>query len=689
MARDTRDGHVLRRPGRFRRAASASGLPVSSWAVAPWAVAPWAVVLSLATGVALVGAACGKDKLCATDGGVDGVAAAGGGSAGGKGGAGGAAGAGGAGGAPVAHELVILHTNDLHSHLMGDGPEADYTPLTINDDATLGGMARLMTAIAKARADAAAAGKPVLLLDAGDFMMGSLFHFLATTNAAELAMMQAAKYDATTIGNHELDWTPTGLAGILAAATKGGPTVPIVASNMHFSDTDPRDDALAAFSAAGVIQRKLILTVGGLKVGIFGLLGKDAVQVTPQAAPLTFDPIATAAAAMVAELRQTDQVDLVIALSHSGIYSTGLGEDADLAAAVSGIDVIVSGHTHDSLPQPVVVKNTHTVIVTAGAYGHFLGDLDLSVTPSATPGGAATVVVNGYTLGAIDDSIPGDAATQTAVNAYIAGIDTALAPNGLTYRGVVASTASDLTLPQYQEAPIGDLVVDAYRTIAGALIPAGEPPIVAAFEGNGQLRSILAKGKTGKIWLSDLYRVTPLGIGPNNLPGSPLVSFYLNAKDIASGLELGGAKAGDGIDDQYTLQISGLKVTYDMSKPLFGRVAGVSLVDGAGVETVLDKNNTTTCYRVVATNFVAGLLGVVKTFTQGLLSVVAKDVDCATPVDPTTRFVDADPTTVGVQELKQWQAVLKFVSNFPDTNNDQIPDVPTSYATALGRIIKN
>jgi len=680
MARDTRVDHVLRRPGSYRQRVAGSGLAAS-----PWAVVPWVGVVSLGIAVALVGAACGKDKLCATDGGIDGgVAGAGGGSAGGNGGAGGG---GGAGGARATQELVILHTNDIHSHLMGDGPEADYTPLTTNDDATLGGMARLMTAIGTARAAAAAAGKPVLLLDAGDFMMGSLFHFLATTNAAELAMMQAAKYDATTIGNHELDWTATGLAGILAAATKGGPTVPIVASNMHFSDTDPRDDALAAFSAAGVIKRKLVLTVGGLKVGIFGLLGKDAVQVTPQAAPLTFDPIATAAAAMVAELRQTDQVDLVIALSHSGIYSTGLGEDTDLAMAVSGIDVIVSGHTHDSLPQPVVVKNT--VIVTAGAYGHFLGDLDLSVTPSATPGGAATVVVNGYTLGAIDDSIPGDAATQTAVNAYIAGIDTALAPNGLAYRTVVASTANDLTLPQYAEAPIGDLVVDAYRTIAGALIPAGEPPIVAAFEGNGQLRATLAKGKTGKIWLSDLYRVTPLGIGPNNLPGSPLVSFYLNAKDIASGLELGGAKAGEGIDDQYTLQISGLKVTYDMSKPLFGRVAGVSLVDGTGVETVLDKNNTTTCYRVVATNFVAGLLGVVKTFTQGLLSVVAKDVDCLTPVDPTTRFVDADPTTVGVQELKQWQAVLKFVSKFPDTTNDQIPDVPAAYATAQGRIIKN
>jgi 5'-nucleotidase len=639
------------------------------------AVAP----IALTVVAAMAGAGCGKDKPCAptaVDGGTAGAGA--------KGGAGGAAGGGGGG---VAHSLVILHTNDIHSHLMGDGPEADYTPATPNDDATQGGLARLVTAVGAARAQATAAGKPVLLLDAGDFMMGSLFHFLATNSAAELTLMKTLKYDATTIGNHELDWTPTGLAGILAAATKGGTTttVPIVASNMNFSDTDPGDDALKAFWDAGVIQKKLIVTVGGLKVGIFGLLGKDAVQVTPQAAPLSFDSIATAAQKLVTELRGTDKVDLVIALSHSGIYSDGTGEDTDLANAVSGIDVIVSGHTHDSLSRPVKVNNT--LIVTAGAYGHFLGDLDLSVTPSATPGGIAGITVNGYTLGAIDDTITGDATTQAAVDQYIAGIDTAIAP--LSYRRVVASTASDLTFPKGAEAPIGNLVVDAYKAVAGALIPTTEPPIVAAFEGNGQLRSIISKGKTGKIWLADLYRVTPLGLGPDMHPGSPLVSFYLNAKDIASGLELGGAKPGEGIDDQYFLQISGLKVTYDMTKPLFGRVTTLSLVDSSGVETVLDKTNTTTCYRVVATNFVAGLLGVVKVFTQNVLSVTAKAADCSTPIDPTKQFVDAEPTTTGVQELKQWQAVLKFVSNFPDTDGDHIPDVPAALAQPMGRIIKN
>lgn len=637
--------------------------------------------------LAMTGGACGKSKVCppaTVDGGTGGRGTGGAGVVdGGLDGAGADARGGTDGGTGVTQKLVILHTNDLHSHLMGAAPEVDYSPATVNDDLTQGGMARLVTAIATARAAAANENKPVLLLDAGDFMMGSLFQFLATAKAPELALMKAAGYDATTIGNHELDWTPKALAGILQAATAAGtvPTVPIVASNMNFSATDTGDDGLKALADAGVITTKLVKTVGGLKVGIFGLLGADAVRVTPQAAPLTFDPIATAAARMVTELRTVDKVDLVIALSHSGISSAGTGEDAALATAVTGIDVIVSGHTHDFLTAPVHVNKT--LIVTAGAYGQYLGDLQLSVTPSATAGLQPTVTVDGYQLQPIDDKIAGNALTQTAVEAYIGGIDTALAPSSLAYRQVVGSTTMDLMQVGRGESPLGDLVVDAYRSITSALQPASPPAI--AFEGNGQLRSDLLKGQTGKIWLADLFRVTPLGIGPNGLPGAPLVTFYLNAKDISSGLELG---ANLDVDSQYFLQISGLKVTYDMTKPVFGRVASMQLVDASNnVTATLDPTNTTTCYKVVATNFVAGLLGVVKVLTNNLLSVVAKDQDCVTPVDPTVRFVDADPTTVtAVEEMKQWQAVLKYLSTRPDTNADGIPDVPAAYAGPQGRI---
>jgi len=611
--------------------------------------------------------------------------AGGAGLGGGAGGAGGTSGAAGAGG--PAQKVTILHTGDLHSHLMGHSPEADYSPATAGDDATLGGMARLATAIKTAKTAAAAAGTPTLLLDAGDFTMGTLFELLETSKAPELQFMQALGYDATTIGNHELDWTPKGLAGILDAATKAGVTLPVLASNMSFSATDAGDDDLAKFMAANVIRKSLVKTVGTLKVGFFGLLGADAVTVTPQAAPLTFDPIATAAAAMVADLRNVQKCDLVIALSHSGVFANGKGEDADLAAAVPGIDIIISGHTHIALDQPVRVGTAAagTWIVSAGSYGERLGEMNLTVTPSAVAGAQPKVAFDvPYVLHKIDDNMVGDAATQAAVDAYIAGLDTTLqASAGVTYKTVVATTGADLALPEYQEAPVGNLVTDAYRAVAAKLEPSD--PAVFAFEANGQLRSPIVKGTTGQIWFADLFRVTPIGIGPNGLPGYPLVTFYLNAKDLRSGLELGAAS--DVLPDQYFLQISGLKATFDLSKPLFGRVTSLAIANPGGADTPLDPTDTTKCYKVVATNYVAGLLGLVKAFTTKALEVTAKDKDCVTPIDPTTRFVDADPTKTDVQELKQWQAVAKYVSMLPPATAGGLPVVPAAYATAQGRIV--
>jgi 5'-nucleotidase/UDP-sugar diphosphatase len=603
---------------------------------------------------ALYAAACGGNGVAAPDGGPDGP-----------------------GNPGTPQKLLILHTNDIHSHLMGWAPEADYTPTSPNDDSTRGGMARLASAIGGAKASAAADGTPVLLLDAGDFMMGTLFEFLALQASPELTFMHALGYDATTIGNHELDWTPHGLAGILKSAVTNNVTFPILSSNMNFSATDPADDELAALADAGVIQTKLVKTVGGLKVGFFGLLGADGVRATPQSKPLTFDAIDVAAARMVKELRETDKVDLVIALSHSGIDHNGQGEDAVLAGKVPGIDVIISGHTHETLAQPARVGDT--IIVTAGSYSAYLGELSLTVTPSGTPGAQPTVTVDGYTLRNIDDTIPGDPTTQGAVDAYIAGLDMSLAPSGLAYKKVVASTAADLPLPSRQEAPVGNLVTDAYRTITTALQPS-DPPAIAV-EANGALRAPILAGKTGKIWLADLFRVTPLGIGPDQIPGYSLVTFYLNAKDIRSGLELGGAP--EVVPGEFFLQVSGLKVEYDMSKPLFGRVSSLKLGD-----QTLDLNDTATCYKVVTISYVAGLLGAVEGLTSKLLKVTAKDKDCATPVDPTTRFVDADPSKDGVQELKHWQAVLKYVSSFPDANGDGVPDVPAPYAAPQGRIVQ-
>lgn len=575
--------------------------------------------------------------------------------------------------APTAFKLVLLQTNDLHSYLEGQSPEVDYTPATTGDDTTRGGISRLAARVGAARA--AAGATPVLLLDSGDFMMGTAFELLGASQAAELMELQNLHYDAVTLGNHELDWTPGGLALILGAAGTKGFNVPIVATNMKL---DAASTDVGAKAVMNTVKRKVVKTLpNGLKVGIFGLLGKDAVAVTPTTKPLTFDAIDVAAQAIVDELRTQDGVDVVIALSHSGINQAGQGEDAVLATKVPGIDIILSGHTHDALTTAVKVGNT--VITQTGRYGENLGKLSLAVTRNAATGdaGAAktTVALDGYELVPIDDSVVGDATTQARVAAYKVAIDTLLAPT-LSYGALLAKTTVDV--PNVgSETAIGDLVTDAYRASVTALTPA-EPSLVA-IDASGAIRAPLLKGKTGQVIFADAFRVLPLGIGPDSKPGYPLVSFFLSGADLRAGMEFSAAPDATGTGDT-VLQVSGLEVHLDRTKPPFQRVT--SLKVGASTVGLAD---TATCYKVTTTLYVANLLGLVAQSTGGAMSVKPKEANCTTLVtDLNTRIVRTG-ATAAAPELKAWQALVGYLAAFPKDAN--VPLIPTVYGAPQGRVV--
>jgi 5'-nucleotidase/UDP-sugar diphosphatase len=577
-------------------------------------------------------------------------------------------------------KLVLLHTNDLHSYLEGSDPVVDYSPATIGDDTTRGGISRLAARIAAARS--AAGDTPVLLFDSGDFMMGTAFELLGASQAAELMEMHHLRYDAVTLGNHELDWTPGGLAQILGAAASRGFNVPIVATNMKL---DPASTDPGARAVMAAVQRKIVRTLpDGLKVGIFGLLGRDAVAVTPTIGPLEFDPIEVAAAAMVDELRGQDGVDVVIALSHSGIDTAGRGEDADLAAKVPGIDVILSGHTHNALPQAIKIGNT--IITQTGRYGENLGALALSITRGpmgAVIGGAGdvgrrpvAVKLERYDLIPIDDSVAGDAPTQARVRDYQAAIDALLAPH-LSYAAPLAKTAFDVTDAGNEERAIGDLVTDAYRAAVSALTPS--EPAQVAIDASGAIRAKIAKGQTGQVIFADAFRVLPLGIGPDARPGYPLVSFFLHGADLRAGMEFGVAPDATGTTDT-VLQVSGLQVRYDRTRPPFQRVTSISVGD-----TPVGLTDTATCYKVTTTLFVANLLGLVGQATGGAMSVVPKEANCQTVISNlNARIVRTGPTPAAA-ELKAWQALVGYLTSFP--RNGGVPAVPAVYATPQGRIV--
>ena len=159
------------------------------------------------------------------------------------------------------YETTILFTHDTHDHFL---------PMPDEEGGEYGGYTRLATLIQQERA----AHPDALVLDAGDFSMGSLFQTIYATEAPELRALGAMGYDATTLGNHEFDYRARGLAEMLNAAVESGdPVPPIVQANYKLPAEDA--DTWAAWNRYG-IGDYLILERGGVRYGIFGLMGEEA-----------------------------------------------------------------------------------------------------------------------------------------------------------------------------------------------------------------------------------------------------------------------------------------------------------------------------------------------------------------------------------------------------------------------------
>jgi len=149
-------------------------------------------------------------------------------------------------------KITILHTNDLHSRLIGYAPESEYSPLTINDDKTVGGFARI-AAIMKAEKESNKG--TTLILDAGDFLMGTLFPSLEKETGFQLRLMKTMGYDAICLGNHEYDFGSEWLAAVINTSRLKGEIPSLLASNAVFDNKDNRMMLLKNYS-------RIILSAG-------------------------------------------------------------------------------------------------------------------------------------------------------------------------------------------------------------------------------------------------------------------------------------------------------------------------------------------------------------------------------------------------------------------------------------------
>ena len=576
--------------------------------------------------------------------------------------------------------LTIVHTNDMHSHVQGFSPEIDYRPFAVDADKTLGGWARVATVIKNIKKERL---QPVLVVDAGDYTMGSLFHMLNREEAYELRLLSAMGYDVVTLGNHEFDLKPAGLTATLKTAKLKEPIPQIVFAGAVFDRNHPVLVSLENAFAYADVKNYTVLERGGVRIGIFGMLGKDAIEVSPFTKPLTFRDPVDVARDMVDVLRNKEKVDLVICLSHGGLNDDPKkSEDELLARKVKGIDVIVSGHTHTKLDKPIHVNGT--IIVQAWCYGKQIGILDIAVN-------SGKVQLKKYTVVPVNASIAGDEKIQAMIDAFKQMINRRLlAPAHLSYDQVIAEAKFDLNI-QNEESPLGNLLADSIRWYVNSVDSDINDPssrVVAAVESNGVIRDDLIRGVTGKVTVGDLFRTIPLGIGVDNTMAYPLLSFYLYGYELKRVLEiLTSIRPIKG--DDYYMQISGLRCTYNPRRVIFDRVTNIETgSEEEGYQPLDYSKSNKKLYRVAANIYNASFLKLVGHFTYSMLDIVPKDKNGRPLTKLSEALIDGNKSLPGIQELKEWQGVVQYVRSFPDTSGNGLSDIPEKYRGKLGRIVE-
>ena len=572
---------------------------------------------------------------------------------------------------------TILFTHDLHSHVL---------PQSTAEGGESGGYARLKTVIDGERA----MNPDALLVDGGDFSIGSLIQTLYTTQAAELRTMGAMGYDAVTIGNHEFDHKGTGFAEMLNSAKAAqqaavelllvdarpledmdayrerfGPVTPVLPTLLEANYAPADDNPDRAFIRSAMegygVTDCMTLERGGVTYGLFGLMGVDSDECAPTSGFTRTD--AAKAAKRCVETLKGEGAEIIVCLSHSGTGdSLASSEDEELAKAVDGIDVIVSGHTHSTLAEPLVVNDTY--IVSSGPYCQNLG----SLTFSWDDGGEKRLL--DYRLIPIDETV--------AENPEIAGLveqwkdmvgETYLARYGLTYDEVLTHTDCDLTTPAsavQENNGLGTLVSDAFlwadRTLDAAY---ADSPHTVSVTADGVLRANLP---AGDLTVAMAFDVLSMGVGEDGTSGFPLVAVYLTGKELKAAMEVDASVTP--IMPAAQLYMSGAKYAFNTKRMFFNRVYDAALTDvtfdesGTGNAYEIDDN---ALYRVVTGMYSAQMLGTVKSKSMGLLSLEPKQAN-GTPV---TDFADCILYDANGNELKEWYALAAYLEQFGE---DGLPD---------------
>ncbi len=259
-------------------------------------------------------------------------------------------------GAKTKKQLVVLHTNDVHSCIMPLNENLDNKDL-----AGRGGFIRRVNMIKEQRA----LHPDLLFFDSGDFSQGSGYYTLFKGDV-EIGLMNQMGYDAATIGNHEFDFGLDNMARIFSKAN-----FPIVCSNYDFTGTP----------CEGLVKDYITINRNGLKIGVFGLGAPlKGLVANPNCEGVKFLDPAETAKKYIKLLRKQEKCDVVICLSHLG-WEISEYPDQQFIREIDGCDLVLGGHTHTYMPTLEYAPDKTGKMIPDdqnGKHGVFIGKLVLT-----------------------------------------------------------------------------------------------------------------------------------------------------------------------------------------------------------------------------------------------------------------------------------------------------------------------
>lgn len=550
--------------------------------------------------------------------------------------------------------IDIIFTHDIHSYL------ESYDVIEDGKMLNVGGMARLSSLIKEKRE----ANKDVLLLDAGDYPMGTLYQTLYESDALEYRMLSKLGYDAITFGNHDFDYGNAAMVSHFNSAKEKCDYYPsFVICNIDWTvNDDPTRNLYEAMKDIGLCEYT-VLERNGIKIGITGVLGYDALKCAPTCELTVLDPVESVRAT-VDKMIKEENPDMIICISHSGTSEKSeKSEDELLAKAVPEIDVIISGHTHTALEEPIIVGKT--VICSCGCYGRNTGFVSLKKSAD----GRYELV--DYELIGMTDDIEEDPEIKELLDEFKDKIDEEyLSEYGFYADQVVANSeltfdTVDAVYDEHEEHNLGSIIADAYRWAVSNTNTGDDNEVSVAVAPAGTIRAYYVEGP---ITVAKVYESFSLGSGADGSVGYPLIDVYLTGEELMTACEIDASVSS--IMKTARLYFSGLEFTFNNHRIILNKVEECHLnteitKDDADIPIEKDK-----LYRVVTDLYSGRMLGAVTDISHGLLSVVPKNKD-GIPYEDIEDAIIYDLDTG--KEVKAWVSIARYMQTF-DIDGDNIGD---------------